>query len=108
MNFKDLINLTNGDNSKIFVVDDAGDVKLVVMGAGEFEHLLVSKAEQVQIDSEEINREILKAQLAAEAEPVITPLQNGKVMVKGVDMRAEVIDPTFDFDSPEEVEIDGL
>jgi hypothetical protein len=106
MNFKDLINLTNGDNSKIFVVDDAGDVKLVVLGAEEFENLLVGKMEQAQVDAEIVNREILHAQLGdVETKPL-----NGDAVIKAprVDLRSEVIDPTFDFDAPEEVEIDGL
>lgn len=108
MNFKDLINLTNSDNSKIFVVDEAGDVKLVVMNAGEFENLLVGKLQEQVQDVETINKEILKAQLHEVETATFTPIQNGKAIVKGVDMRAEVIDPSFDFDAPEEVEIDGL
>ncbi len=104
MNFKELIQLCEGDNSKIFVVDEAGDVKLVVMGAVEFQGLLMTQAEQEVIDTETINREILKAQLV---EVETAPLAAVKVN-QSPDLRSEVIDPTFDFDSPEEVEIDGL
>ncbi len=110
MNFKDLIKLCEGDNSKIFVVDEAGDVKLVVLGAEEFQNLLVGKlATQVE-DIETINTEILKAQLKDEIEPVApaAPVRGANGLFPQVDMRAEVIDPTFDFDGPETVEIDGL
>lgn len=107
MNFKDLINLTNGDNSKIFVVDEAGDVKLVVMNASEFQNLLVGKLTEQVEDIETINKEIVQAQLREDLAPIV-PQRGEKGLYPQVDMRSEVIDPSFNFDGPEEVEIEGL
>jgi hypothetical protein len=111
MNFKELIQLCEGDNSKIFVVNEAGDVKLVVMNAVDFEGLLVQKLADQNKDIETINQEIVQAQLKEETIPasaVANPRRQANGLFPSQDLRSEVIDPTFDFDSPEEVEIDGL
>ena len=105
MNFKDLIQLCGDNSGKIFVVDDSGDVKLVVLSGAEFQNLLGNKLAEQAEDIEDINQEILKAQLTEQEPEVVGPLvkSNGRL---AVDLRSEVIDPTFDFDSP--IEIDTL
>ncbi len=124
-NLKDLINLSKIDGGKFFVIDESGEAKLIIMCIEEYERLLLGKLQKQILDVENINKEILNAQLTEDqefyksksqasikgpsvmtkpAEPDIThlPFRNGHV-----DLRAEVIDPSFDFEGPK-VEIDDL
>jgi hypothetical protein len=101
----DLINLANADGGKFFVIDESGDPKLVIMSVDEYQKLLLGKIKREVEDIEEINREILKAQLQ---EPAIAPSVGPKVRnMPSRDLREEVIDPSFDFEGPK-VEIDDL
>ena len=122
-NLNDLINLAKADGGKFFVIDESGDAKLVLMGVEDYQHLLLGKLQRQVMDIESVNKEILKAQL--EEQP-ITP-EVSRAQTKGpslrnesvtfttpnsvhhqpIDLRAEVIDPSFDFEGPK-VEIDDL
>lgn len=112
-NFKDIIKLTEHDNGKIFVVDEEGEVKLVMLKVEDYQRLLLGKLKQGIKDIEAINREITKAQLNDDMTVVDLPknipvqhepapqapapqASNGH---KRVDLRSEVIDPNFNFDA---------
>lgn len=110
--------MAKADGGKFFVIDETGEAKLVIMGVEDYEKLLLNKLatklEQQAEDAEKINREILKAQLqetesTAEAidKPKALPSVQQKFQPPRQDLRAEVIDPSFDFEGPK-VEIDDL
>ncbi len=121
-NLQDLINLAKADGGKFFVMDEGGEARLVIMSVEDYELLMLGKLqrrlkEQVQ-DVEKVNREILNAQLqegrpapSPAAEPPRPPRGPGIVESrKGIfppDLRAEVIDPSFDFEASN-TEIDDL
>ena len=110
---KDIITLCSGDSGKVFVIDEAGDVKLVIMDVAEYQKLLLGKLQRQIVDIEKINQEITKAQLLDDSTPpAVEPTLSGPTYQSNgaparVDLRAEVIDPTFDFDAPS-VRIDDL
>lgn len=122
-NLQDIINLAKVDGGKFFVIDEKGDAKLIIMSVEEYQRLLLGKLQKQVLDVENINKEILKAQLQdnTEAAPAVpkpftqasAPWQKfgPKVMsepeISKNDLRAEVIDPSFDFEGPK-VEIDDL
>lgn len=115
-NLQDLINLAKADGGKFFVIDETGEAKLVIMSIEDYQHMLLGKLQKQVQDVERINKEILKAQLD-ESLPVMPtpPVQSAKgpsVINREpanprVDLRAEVIDPSFDFEGPK-TEIDDL
>ncbi|MFA5991221.1 MAG: hypothetical protein WC794_03185 [Candidatus Doudnabacteria bacterium] len=116
-NLQDILNLAKIDGGKFFVIDETGEAKLVILPMEEYQRLLLGKLQKQILDVENINREILKAQLQ-EDRPAVPVPQQAPVAVKGptvshkpaferVDLRAEVIDPSFDFEAPR-VEIDDL
>jgi hypothetical protein len=115
---QDLINLAKADGGKFFVIDESGDAKLVIMSVEDYQHLLLGKLQRQVMDVESINKEILRAQM----EEVPISAEVSKRETKGpsvsnrppvhepraaLDLRAEVIDPSFDFEGPR-VEIDDL
>lgn len=106
---QDLINLSKADGGKFFVIDETGDPKLVIMPIEEYQKMLLGKLKRQIDDVEKINKEILKAQLS-ETE-ILTPIapQPKPIPIRQprVDLREEVIDPSFNFESPK-VEIDDL
>ena len=119
-NLNDLINLAKADGGKFFVIDESGDAKLVIMSVEDYQRLLLGKLQRQVMDVEKINQEIVKAQLnenqsftSAAPEPPIKaptlkyqdPRQNDHH--QSIDLRSEVIDPSFDFEGPK-VEIDDL
>lgn len=123
-NLQDLINLAKADGGKFFVMDETGDAKLVIMNIEDYQKLFLGKLQkrvQQQVpDTERVNKEILKAQLA---EPdILTPIPEVPKPIRQpagvppqvaysqtsvtservgrVDLREEVIDPSFDFEGP--------
>ena len=90
-NLQDLLNLA-GSDGKVFVVSESGDVKFVILGAGEYQKLLLGKLKRQVEDVEEINRRILEAQLT---ESAVEPAHKAP----RVDMRSEVIDANFSMSS---------
>lgn len=114
-NLEDIIKLAEADGGKFFVIDTKGEAKLVIMGVEENQKLLLGKLqrqikEQAE-DIEKINQEILQAQLKeqdADVPNVPKPqprrrapyVLEGQAPTPGVDLRAEVIDPSFDFEGP--------
>ena len=74
-NFKDILKLCERDGGKVFVVDESGEVKLVIMDFAEYEDITQDFAEAVGAlkevkevlvpspDPEEVNRQIVDAQL---------------------------------------------
>lgn len=87
------------------MLDETGQAKLVIMSVEEYQRLLLHKLKKQVEDVENINREIIKAQLKEEAKPQ-TPVANGQRKFSAPpaprmsDMREEVIDPSFDFEAP--------
>ena len=111
-NLQDLINLAKADGGKFFVIDETGEAKLVIMSIEDYQRLLLGKLQRQITDVENINKEIIKAQLTDEpAVPssVVTrgPTLTSEPAISKNDLRAEVIDPSFDFEGPK-VEIDDL
>lgn len=115
-NFKDIINLVENDDGKIFVVDEAGDVKLVMLKVEHYQKLLLEKLggklRQSTRDIEEINKEITKAQLSDDVSvadlPEGVPAPQASNGHKRVDLRSEVIDPNFNFDAPPGEEYESI
>ena len=102
---KDLINLAKADGGKFFVMDESGEARLVIMGIEDYQKLLLGKLQKQVEDVEKINRQILEAQLKeAEAAPEIPKPHAPRPRV---DLREEVIDPSFDFEGPK-LEVDDL
>jgi hypothetical protein len=99
---QDIIKLIGSDDGKAFIMDESGDIKLVIMGTGEYQRMLLGKLKSQIEDVEEINKRILEAQLQ-EAENLkprgMTAEQSEAQKPKRVDMRSEVIDPNFDFEA---------
>lgn len=114
-NLNDLINLAKADGGKFFVIDEEGNAKLVIMSIEDYERMLLGKLQRQVQDVEKINQEILKAQLTEEIVPDNKPkaeyhqqtLTPTPPRPPRVDLREEVIDPSFDFEGPK-VEIDDL
>jgi hypothetical protein len=113
-NLQDIINLSKVDGGKFFVIDESGDAKLVIMPVEEYQRLLLGKLQRQVMDVEKINKEILKAQLSESPEIPSAPRPTTKgpsvesyPEISKNDLRAEVIDPSFDFEGPK-VEIDDL
>lgn len=111
-NLQDILSLAKADGGKFFVMDEEGNAKLVIMSVEDYQTLLLGKLKRQVEDVEEINREILKAQLQEDAPqaPVASPHQKSKPPVLNYtksDLREEVIDPSFDFEGPK-MEIDDL
>lgn len=103
---QDIIKLIGSDTGKAFIIDESGDIKLVVMGVGEYQRMLLGKLKSQIEDVEEINRRILEAQLEQAESPKpasghrgMTAEQSVAEKPKRVDMRSEVIDPNFDFEA---------
>lgn len=95
-NLQDIIKLIEHDNGKVFVVDESGEVKLVLLKVEDYQHLLLGKLKRGIKDIEEINREIARAQLSDEVGVADLP-QNGPTA--RTDLRSEVVDPNFNFDA---------
>lgn len=119
-NLQDLINLAKADGGKFFVIDENGDVKLVIMNVEDYQKMLLGKLQKQILDVEKINKEILQAQLTDEPAVSSPPTKGptvenyprkdtlrGEPEISKNDLRAEVIDPSFDFEGPK-VEIDDL
>jgi hypothetical protein len=110
-NLQDLINLAKADGGKFFVIDETGEAKLVIMSIEDYERMLLGKLQRQLTDVENINQEILKAQLTEEPElpsaAIKGPTLTSYPRESKNDLRAEVIDPSFDFEGPK-VEIDDL
>ncbi len=109
---QDIFNLAKIDGSKFFVIDEAGEPKLVIMSVDDYQAMLLGKMKRGVDDIEQINKEIIRAQLAEEiVPPVRAPIQKTEPEQKTprayVDMREEVIDPSFDFEGPK-INIDDL
>ncbi len=108
VNLNDIINLAKTDGGKFFVIDEQGDPKLVIMSIEDYQRLLLGKLKKQVEDVEKINREILKVQLAETeiiqppVKPVFKPAPSPRV-----DLREEVIDPSFDFEGTK-LDIDDL
>jgi hypothetical protein len=119
-----LIDLSKQDGGKFYVIDTDGEIRLVILPVEEYQKLMgqkvKTKVEQLTQDVERINREILKAQLSEydPVTPVNTPhleerddhnprYKGGKFSHNFVDLREEVIDPSFDFEGPK-MDIDEI
>lgn len=96
---QDVLNLAKADNGKFFVMDETGDVKLVIMQIEDYEKMLINRVQKTAVDVERINHEITKAQLTDPE--VVAPEVILETKAPRVDMREEVIDPSFNFDGPD-------
>lgn len=118
---EDIVKLCADEQGKVFIMDATGDVKLVLMGVGEYERLKSPetrdkrqetgfeinpgvKAPMSGLDAEAANREILIAQLREQAANFVPAQTPPRVQVNPLarqDLREEVIDPSFNFDGPD-------
>lgn len=125
---KDIMELLGREQGKVFIMDAEGEIRLVLMGMQEYQSvkgqvLLKSPESSQHIDPEAVNRRILEAQLAEQtkgSDPAVwaeeavrraqfSPRQNPypagpAPTVQATpkhDLREEVIDPSFNFDSEE-------
>lgn len=103
-NLQDLINLSKTDGGKFFVIDETGEARLVILPIKEYQRLLLNKLKKQIEDVENINREIIRAQLKDETKNYSSQKPQTRVdlssVIKAPDMREEVIDPGFDFEAP--------
>src|SRR5438105_1605364 len=109
-NLQDIIKLAG--EGKVFVVDESGDVKLVILNIEDYQHLLLGKLKRQVQDIETINQEILNAQLHDELEPIAPAIsKKAKELFKfrpasrQPDLRSEVIDPNFDLEANPDEEV---
>ncbi len=84
-----LVTLAKADGGKFFVIDEAGQPVLVIMGIDEYEHVLLRKIQNQAADIEEANRLIVDA---AQRERLHQQQQD--------QLKSEIIDSSFDFESP--------
>ncbi|MBL8031304.1 MAG: hypothetical protein JNK33_03210 [Candidatus Doudnabacteria bacterium] len=129
---EDIVKLCQDEQGKVFIMDATGDVKLVLMGVGEYERLKSTGTRDTRLDSgvdprrkgqetsfeakpgvdapmsgldaEAANREILIAQLREQAANFVPAQTVPRVEVNPLarqDLREEVIDPSFNFDGPD-------
>jgi hypothetical protein len=109
-NLQDLINLAKADEGKFFVMDESGEAKLVIMPFEEYQKILLGNLKKNIVDEEKVNKEIISAQLSdPEIEkPVLASASEiRKTVAPRVDLRAEVIDPSFDFEAPK-IDLDEI
>jgi hypothetical protein len=119
-NLQDLINLSKADGGKFYVLDNDGEIRLVILPVEEYRQLLgvklAKKTRELTADVEKVNREILQAQLSEDVPVVpIQPIQAPEQIIPKsrhqphtfVDLREEVIDPSFDFEGPK-LDIDEI
>ena len=111
---KDIISLCEKDGGKVFVTDENGEVKLVILSIEDYQKVLGTKTQaplenpNVE-DAEIVNKQILKAQLEGPSH-ISAALESklkqwpGKFSVPQVKSEGgggvtEAIDPTFDLES---------
>ncbi len=116
---EDIVKLCKQEAGKVFIMDEQGNVQLVLMGVEEYgklkQKLPISNFQSPNVpDPAVVNEEILKAQLAEQALKVGTaPAARNpypstfppqiKTNLPKHDLREEVIDPSFDFDAPDDL-----
>src|SRR3990167_7816404 len=110
MNLQDIINLCKNEQGKVFIMDEQGDVTLVILGIDTYKSMQRGGKPVIKVrDPEIVSRKIIKAQLEEDSQPVPPPVvpivstQPVSRMPRPVDMREEVIDPSFNFDSPDDL-----
>lgn len=106
MSLKKIIEMLKRDGSKGFVMDESGEVQFVVVPVSEYDYLTSDKTSlvsEVDADVERVNRAIMEAKLEEERKSGLMQV-NSTMPGKHVstDLRAEVIDPSFDFDAGQE------
>lgn len=113
---QEIIHLCKNEQGKVFVINEKGEVSLVILGMDEYHRLRGEQPHSPSVDPEAVNRQILQAQLE-ELDKELTSIKQATAQIaagpkvavgnlpgtKKVDLREEVIDPSFDFDSEDEV-----
>lgn len=109
-NLQDIMNLAKADGGKFFVIDETGEAKLVILSLEDYQKLLLGKLQRQVLDIENINQMITKAQLQEtvnlepEIERPVKPSPAHRTYqparIERQDLRAEVIDPSFDYEAP--------
>lgn len=109
-NLQEIIDLCKDGQGKVFVLDASGNISLVLLSIDEYKRL-INLPQKKTVDPELVNKQILRAQLEDDVPPVAPEVPVPKVLVKEAhhtvippgDMREEVIDPSFDFDSVDDI-----
>ena len=104
-NLKDVIRLCKNESGRVFILSEAGDLELVIMPARDYAELkgLQIESRVSAPDPEVVNREIEKAQTV---DRVIRPQPGPSISTipsNENDLREEVIDPSFNFDGPDDL-----
>lgn len=98
---QDIIELIKAEQGKAFIMDESGDVKLVIVGMEEYQRLQLGKLKaKIVEDPEAVNRRILEAQLEEEAKQALSetrPDFSNPTKPQGVDLRSQVLDPDFNY-----------
>ena len=84
-NLQRLIQLAKADGGKFFILDEQANPVLVIMGIDDYERVLINKIKQGVDEIEEVNKTIAEVQ--------------SKEQQYQEDLRSEVIDSTFEFES---------
>lgn len=96
---QDIIKLIQAEHGKAFIMDESGDVKLVIVGMEEYQRMQLGNLKAKIEDPEAVNRRILEAQLEEEAKAIIpesrADFSNPKP--QRIDLRSQVMDPDFNY-----------
>ncbi len=104
-NLKDVIKLCKNESGKVFIVNEAGDLELVIMPARDYAELKGLQTESMVAtpDPELVNKEITKVQMQERVMRPKTGPSLSTIPSNENDLREEVIDPSFNFDGPDEL-----
>jgi hypothetical protein len=111
MTLQELIELCTDEKGKVFIMDEQGSMRLVIMGAENYRALKISGTipaaghKHAVPDPEIVNRELERAHLETqETAPVHPQAPKPSPHVEKLrDLREEVIDPSFNFDGGDEI-----
>jgi PHD/YefM family antitoxin component YafN of YafNO toxin-antitoxin module len=82
---KDILKLIQNESGKIFVIDESGQVKFVILSLKDYESLkipqnfaeLSKRVETLSTQAEDLNRIITQAQIEEGLEPVADEVEQG-------------------------------
>lgn len=108
----EIIELLKREQGKGFIMDETGEISYAIVPMRDFERM-VRASDDEKLDAELINHAIVEAQLSDHHEGVHSggptlhsqpaPMQSlsQPTAIPRVDLREEVIDPSFNFDAPQ-------
>jgi hypothetical protein len=100
---KEIIKLCKNESGKVFIMNEEGDLSLVIMAPGQYTQLLGQQRQPTGVtpDPDKVNQAIAEARLSERQAPNFSaPIVRPQA---GHDLREEVIDPSFNFDAPDDI-----